>query len=194
MVLAVDSIRTCTGCGAQAHPDELERFVLVADVGLLHDLRGKAGGRGAHVHANPECLAKAARSGFRRAFRQDVTHETDRLLRDVRDAILVRLRESILVAARSRWVAVGQEAVAEAMRQGRAEIVFLAEDAAEGTRTKFASNAERKGLKVVSGFDGATLGAWTAREFVSVLTVFGTPARRVGRDVKSLGELDFFEG
>lgn len=191
--MAVDSTRTCTGCGAKAHPDELERFVLVPEHGLLHDLRSKAPGRGAHVHARPACLEKAARSGFRRAFKQDVPADPESLLTQVRDAIALRAREALGVAIRSNRVAIGQNAVTEAMQKGQVDLVVLATDASEGTRKKFASNAERKGLKVVSGLDGATLGSWTGREFVSVLAVFGTPAARVARDLENLAELGFFE-
>ena len=101
MDVAVDSVRTCSGCGAKVHPDELERFVLVPPMGLLHDLRKKAPGRGAHVHADPECLAKAAKFGFSRAFRQKVeAPDAEELVAAVRGAILRRLEETVRVAAR----------------------------------------------------------------------------------------------
>lgn len=195
MTVADDSLRTCAGCGAKVHPRELERFVFVPDVGVLHDLRRKAPGRGAHVHASVGCLERAAASGFKRAFKMQLQPiEAAELVEAVRRAVAKRLEEGAVVAVRSRQAAVGQSAVVDAMKRDAAELVLLASDAGDAAQSKFRSNAERKRLKLVDGFDGATLGTWAGKEFVSVLSVTGAAAQRLSRDVESLERLGFFEG
>jgi predicted RNA-binding protein YlxR (DUF448 family) len=62
--------RTCAGCGVSqavaSARSEMLRLV-VTDSEVVFDLAGGAFGRGAYVHARPECLARAPR-GLARAF------------------------------------------------------------------------------------------------------------------------------
>ena len=57
-------VRTCVGCRTRAAKSDLLRVVAV-DGSLIPDPRGRAPGRGAHLHLDPDCLAEAER---RRAF------------------------------------------------------------------------------------------------------------------------------
>ena len=62
-------VRTCVGCRQRASSDDLVR-VVVADGALVVDLRGRRPGRGAWLHPDPDCLARAlARRAFPRALR-----------------------------------------------------------------------------------------------------------------------------
>ena len=68
MVRRVDPVRTCVGCRARAPASMLLRVVAVVDCavpGLIPDPSRRLPGRGAHLHIDPACLAKAER---RRAF------------------------------------------------------------------------------------------------------------------------------
>lgn len=192
--MAVDSIRTCVGCGGTERPDAMERFVYEESIGVLHDLRDKAKGRGTYVHADPDCLEKAARFGFRRGFRRDVELSGDTFVETVREAIRTRLDETARLAVRSGAASVGQRSVEESMRASRARILILASDAGEATKKKYRSNAERKNLPVIDRLDGATLATWSGREFVSTMTMSGRLAERFERDVAHLERLGFFEG
>ena len=61
-------VRTCVGCRSRAPASTLLRVVAVADAGvvrLMVDPRHRLPGRGAYLHVDPACLAKAER---RRAF------------------------------------------------------------------------------------------------------------------------------
>jgi uncharacterized protein len=62
------SVRTCVGCRKRAAKEELLR-VVADDLGegleVVPDPRGRAPGRGAHVHPRSDCLELALR---RRAF------------------------------------------------------------------------------------------------------------------------------
>src|SRR3954454_8366605 len=66
--------RTCGGCGQHDDAESLVRVVLGPRVGqeassVAVDVAGGSFGRGAHVHARKECLAKATKGGFSRAFK-----------------------------------------------------------------------------------------------------------------------------
>jgi len=63
-------VRTCIGCSAKKIKYELVRIVLHTDGFVLPDPDGKAGGRGAYVCPNEECLEQAIKKKrFDRAFR-----------------------------------------------------------------------------------------------------------------------------
>lgn len=195
MEVAAESIRTCVGCGASDEPERLERFVWEPTLGLLHDLRRKAPGRGAHVHADPKCLAAAAKSGFRRSFRAPVEAvDPPTFIAEVRAAIRQRLDETIRVAVRSQAAGVGAKAADEQMKADTAKVVFIATDAGDASKKKYLTNAGRKKLPVVDALDGATIGAWSGRDFVAVMTIAGRMALAALRDVQNLERLGWVEG
>ncbi|MGH3734834.1 MAG: YlxR family protein [Micromonosporaceae bacterium] len=64
MVRRAYPVRTCVGCRTRAPASELLRVVAV-EHRLVPDPTHRLPGRGAHLHPDPACLAKAER---RRAF------------------------------------------------------------------------------------------------------------------------------
>ncbi len=54
--------RTCVGCRGKAPKRDLVRLI-AAEGGLTVDPSGKAAGRGAYLHRDPECLRLATRRG-----------------------------------------------------------------------------------------------------------------------------------
>lgn len=185
-----DSTRTCVGCGTSEPPERFERFVWSAEAGLIHDLRRKAPGRGAHVHADRICLTKAVKSGFNRSFKAAVdAGEPDQFVEQVRTAIGARLTETMRLAARSRAAGVGSRGVDDQLKSNSALMLFIASDAGEATRKKYVANAERKNLPIVRTFDGATMGQWCGHDFVAVVTVSGRLGLSALADVESLAQL-----
>lgn len=74
--MSADSRRTCIGCRATEHPDQLVRVATeTTDTGpcAVVDRTGRLGGRGAWLHPSHECLETALRRrAFGRAFRAPV--------------------------------------------------------------------------------------------------------------------------
>ena len=69
-------MRTCIGCGACQDKRTLIRIAYSKEKSLIVDPSGKAGGRGAYLCLNPECLEKAfRRKALARAFRADISKE-----------------------------------------------------------------------------------------------------------------------
>ena len=80
-------VRMCVGCRQMHEKRELVRIVKAEDGSALIDKTGKAQGRGAYICKNPDCLAKAIKSGaIRRALG---VQKTD-------DAFYEKLKEAIV--------------------------------------------------------------------------------------------------
>ena len=56
-------LRTCVGCRARQTKPNLLRLVLGSDGRPRFDPSGRAPGRGAYVHARPDCIRMATRRG-----------------------------------------------------------------------------------------------------------------------------------
>ncbi|WP_209323272.1 YlxR family protein [Brevibacterium renqingii] len=69
-------LRTCIACRQKADRSELTRFVFRPDQrpAVVHDVSATLPGRGAWVHPDEKCLAKARTAApFARAFRTKIT-------------------------------------------------------------------------------------------------------------------------
>lgn len=178
-------------CRQPAPKQDLERFVYHDKAGLVYDLRHKAPGRGAYVHARRACLLDAAeKGGFSRGFKTKVQVAADTLLDDVRGGIHRRLQEGLRVALRSQKLYLGGTAVAEAVKADEVGLLLVARDASESTRHKFSSNAERKGIAVRQTLSGEELGAISGRAFVAVAAVASSRGlARIRRDIDKLEQL-----
>lgn len=189
-----DSERTCVGCRQVCEPGELERFVLY-DGHLVHDVRGKAPGRGAWVMPRRECLERALKGGFQRSFKQGKFEAPalDELVETMQHALQERLKQGVQVGVRARHLAIGAVAVSEAMKAGGVDLVWVASQAGDSTRQKFLMNASRKEIAAVDDLDGHELGSWLGREFVAVLGVKNRGrAARMMRDLKNFRDLVAF--
>lgn len=185
-------MRMCVGCRQNAPKEDLERFIFFDEAGLVFDLRRKAPGRGAYVHAAPECIQQAVeRGGFARGFKCRVVADPDELLADVSAGIRRRLDEGLRVALQSQNLRVGARAVSDALKLDQVGLVLLAADAGKSTRSKFASNADRKNIPVCQGLTGEELGAVLGGDFVAVLAVAPSrPLAMIRRDLDKLAQLN----
>lgn len=135
--------RTCVGCGLTVRVDDapdLVRLVLGPSGEIAVDARGGAFGRGAHVHARPDCLARAGRGGLLRVTKGKASAILDAsgaplplgaeaLGKAISEAMARRIEGLFATAVRAKQVARGPEAVIEACRSGAAELVVVADDA-----------------------------------------------------------------
>lgn len=180
----VKSERTCVGCREGGLRQELERFVFVDPVGLVHDLRRRAPGRGAWIHPRKECFFRACDGGFSRAMKRRVVVEArEEFCAQVERGLEQRVWERLNELFRARQVIVGQTLVLEALKKNGVEVLILADDAGESTEQKFVQNAGRKGLKVLRSWSGSELGQMAGREYVSVIgLVPGEALERLRRE------------
>lgn len=178
-------------CREPALKQDLERFVYHEEAGLIYDLRHKAPGRGAYVHARRACILDAAqKGGFSRGFKTKIQVDAETLLADVRAGIHRRLQEGLRVALKAQKLYLGGTAVAEAVKADQVGLVLVARDASEGTRHKFSSNAERKAILVRQTLSGEELGAISGRAFVAVVAVASSRClARIRRDIDKLEQL-----
>jgi ribosomal protein L7Ae-like RNA K-turn-binding protein len=133
------------------------------------DLAGGAFGRGVWVHPSPSCLGAAPR-GLARSFRRPILSSASDLADAIAEASERRTMGLLSSAARSRCVAIGSDAVVQALGEGHASLVVVARDAAAAASRGPVMAAVADGRAVAFGTK-ASLGALFERAEVAVLAV-----------------------
>ena len=168
-VAAPARARTCVGCGTKAAPLDLVRVVLAPPAEIVIDAAGGAFGRGAHVHPRIDCVARACRGGFARAFKAEVRAEAATVAQAIADAFARRF-DGVLSGGRgARALAVGADAASEALAGG-APLVVVAVDAESIVRRGPIARAIAEGRAVAWGTK-AGLGRLLGRDEVAVVAV-----------------------
>jgi len=158
-------VRTCVGCGERVSVGEavdLVRLVLGPGGEVVVDAADGAFGRGAHVHARPACLEKAARGGLARSTKGKATAvltedgqrhpiSADGVARAIQEAMARRIEGLFTAAVRSRQLARGADAVTGACQRGEAELVVVACDAAAAAGLTEVRRAVSEGRAVAWG-------------------------------------------
>lgn len=162
--------RTCIGCGEHAPPGEMVRLVLGPSGEVAVDAAGGGFGRGAHVHARGACLAHAAGRGLARATKgqaravslaikeggevmssEPAPLSAEALVQAVEAAMERRIAGLLAAAVRARKARVGSDAVTGVWREGDAELVVVATDAAAAADLSAVREAISAGAAVAWG-------------------------------------------
>ena len=165
------STRTCVGCGLR---DEALSTLRLAVAGgqVVFDLAGGSFGRGAHLHANPSCIAKAPRA-LARAFRREGLSVT---AAELGERLVIacdrRMAGLLLAARRTGAVAIGGNAATDAIgRRGAFAIVAL--DAGRVASSIEVDRAIREG-RAIAWKTKCELGALLGEEVVAICAVCHT--------------------
>jgi predicted RNA-binding protein YlxR (DUF448 family)/ribosomal protein L30E len=121
--------RTCVGCRGTGSPHELVRVVAADDGSVAVDLSASAFGRGAWLHARPECIRRAAPRGLSKSFRMTVKTGSQELTAAIAEAADRRILGLLASARSSRRLAAGSTAALDEISAGRARLVIVASDA-----------------------------------------------------------------
>lgn len=180
--------RTCAGCRQKAEPSALVRFATSTMAPFVApDLQHKLGGRGVSVHPTKRCLRDAAKGGFARSLKRPISVDADALIEMVRQTYVRRVEGLLLSASRSRALALGTEAVREAMFRDKVRGIVVASDAA-GRREELLSAAERLGSGAVVFSTKEALGHLFGR---NELGVVGILEDRIAMEVVESGQRAF---
>lgn len=107
-------------------------MVALPDGRVALDPKASKGGRGAWVHPNRPCIeTMVKRHAAERALRHPVQHDLDAkgLLASLREALARKATSLLMVASRTRSIAVGADAALDALTHARVPLVVLAHDA-----------------------------------------------------------------
>jgi predicted RNA-binding protein YlxR (DUF448 family)/ribosomal protein L30E len=174
------SERTCVGCGRTGARGDLLRVVLGADRSIAVDIRGGAGGRGAHVHPRLDCLEKACKSGFKRAFKCDVQASLGEVSEQIIRSYDRRIAGLLMGARRAGALAIGTDAAIESLVKGRAALVVVACNAGSIAKGEAVGRAVAEG-KATAWKTKAELGALLGRDEVGIVAVLsGDIAEQIG--------------
>jgi predicted RNA-binding protein YlxR (DUF448 family)/ribosomal protein L7Ae-like RNA K-turn-binding protein len=165
-------VRTCVACRRPAGRDELVRLVEGPTGQIAVDVRARAGGRGAWVHATRGCIGTAARRhAAERALKVPVRDVDEHaLLADFAAGMRRRIASLVGAAHRKRALAVGAQAVSDVLERTRVPLVLLARDA--GSVSKAISEPGASGgVNVRTHGTRDELGAMLGRNEVAILAV-----------------------
>ncbi len=191
-----DHVRTCVGCRVRIGADEASSFGVVlglADPSGRHelavDLAGGSFGRGAHVHANAACLAKACAGGFSHAFRSKISSDEAAVRASVALASKRRIEGLLLGARRAGLLTFGEDA-RRAVSEG-ARLIVVARDAGASALGGPLRDAVAEG-RVVAWGTKVELGLIFSREVVAIVAVrhesVAREIRRAARLAESVAE------
>jgi predicted RNA-binding protein YlxR (DUF448 family) len=170
---------------------ELLRFVHVPDHDpcLVPDLAGRLAGHGVWIHPKRECLRRAVRGGFARALKAGVTVDAAQLTKLAQDQNDRRVQGLLLAAMRRHEVALGTDAVREALLAGAPCLLLVAKDAA-GRREELIQIANARRVPVVEFASKDALGQLTRKETLGFLAVLDAPiAREIAASARWLAGL-----
>ena len=170
-----EATRSCVGCRETDERAALLRLVLVPGngqaLGLLPDVRKREPGRGVSVHPKLRCLQSAVASGaFRRAFKAPLEVSASELASVARSQYERRAQGLLLAARRAHKLAVGTEAVRDAIQSRQAKLLVVASDA-EGSREELEHAAQRLGRSCLVWNTKIGLGHLFSRATLSILAV-----------------------
>jgi ribosomal protein L7Ae-like RNA K-turn-binding protein len=105
------------------------RLVLDPEGDLLVDPKGGSFGRGAWLHARPDCVRRGVPGGIARTLKATVRATPEAVADRLRAAGRRRLEGLLAAAMGAKKLAVGSGAVEEAAQRGEVRLVFVANDA-----------------------------------------------------------------
>lgn len=188
--------RTCIGCRRRAPAGELVRVVRTPESPprVVPDVQRKLPGRGASLHPERDCFTAAARRrAFSRAFRAETPVDGAALAAATAEAYRRRVAGLLVSAHRAGAAAVGTDAVREALRSGKLELLLLANDVA-GRSQEIEAAAERLGRRVVRFGTKADNAIPFGRAEVGVLGIssasLAEPIREAASRATSLSEVE----
>jgi predicted RNA-binding protein YlxR (DUF448 family) len=167
------SERQCAGCAKRDAAGELLRVVLGSGTGeemLAIDLADSRFGRGAHVHPSKECMQRALRGGFAKAFKTKVEGTVEALGAQIEQAADRRIEGLLTGARRGKLTLAGADVVCEGLREGKVALVVVAADAAAATKLPGIQEAVAAGRAIAWG-SKVRLGAIFGRDEIAVCAV-----------------------
>lgn len=161
--------RTCIGCGEKAPAEAMVRLVVSPSGAVAVDAAGGSFGRGAHVHGNAACVARAAKGGLARSFKREIKIQPKELARLIADALSRRVFGLISSARSAGHLSIGADASVEALNKG-APLALVAVDAAAAAQLGAVERAVTEGRAVAFG-QKSELGRLLGKEEVAVLAI-----------------------
>lgn len=176
-----DPERTCAGCRATDAREALFRLAVIESeqaVEIVPDLGRKLGGRGVSVHPRRLCVEQAARrGGFSRALKRDMRVDFANLLVTMHAQSMRRIEGLLVACLRRRVLALGTDAVLDALRAGAARLILVASDAA-GRRDDLLEESRKRQVPALELSDKAGLGRLTGRATLGVLAILDVQMAR----------------
>jgi len=158
--------RSCVTCRVKGAQQDFLRFVADPQGEVVVDYRNRLPGRGAYTCFERNCISGALlQGGFQRAFRRQLAPVApEQFLANVKNAISQRIMGLVGIARKAGCVITGTSQMVSAISRQEVRLLFVAEDAAEGSSEKMTRLAEQAGVEWVRFADQKRLGQIAGRE------------------------------
>lgn len=168
--------RTCVGCRHTASPSDLVRLVADAQGRVALDAKTSRGGRGAWVHPKRSCIeAMVKRHAAERTLKVDVARDLDAgaVIASLRESLSRKVASLLVVASRTKTLALGAEAVMAALERTKVPAVVVARDAGSVAKA-LAEEGSGGGTRVLRHSTKSDLGSVFHRGEVALLALLDT--------------------
>ena len=163
--------RTCIACRSKLEKGSLIRFVLSPAGEVLVDYRSKLPGRGAYTCLSLDCVARAAKNGFTRSFKKNVSADAEVLSCQLQDEMEKRL-VSLLGMTRKAGILISGsgQVLAACSSKHKPELIIMSDDISESIAQKLLKSCKLSGIKCFSLFSKDFLGQLLGKSERSVIS------------------------
>ena len=166
-------MRKCVGCQEMKNKKEMLRVLKTAEGEFILDATGRKNGRGAYLCFSGKCLQEAIKNkGLERSFKQAIPKEIyENLKRSWSSLNMNRALSMISLATKAGKTKSGEFMTEKEVKEGRAHLVIVADDASDNTKKKFQNMCDFYKVPIYFFEDKDTLGHAMGKEFRASLAV-----------------------
>lgn len=166
-------MRKCVGCQEMKNKKEMLRVLKTAEGEFILDATGRKNGRGAYLCFSGKCLQEAIKNkGLERSFKQAIPKEIyENLERSWSSLNINRALSMISLATKAGKTKSGEFMTEKEVKEGRAHLVIVADDASDNTKKKFQNMCDFYKVPIYFFEDKDTLGHAMGKEFRASLAV-----------------------
>ena len=166
-------MRKCVGCQEMKNKKEMLRVLKTAEGEFILDATGRKNGRGAYLCFSGKCLQEAIKNkGLERSFKQAIPKEIyENLEKSWSSLNMNRALSMISLATKAGKTKSGEFMTEKEVKEGRAHLVIVADDASDNTKKKFQNMCDFYKVPIYFFEDKDTLGHAMGKEFRASLAV-----------------------
>ena len=168
-------MRKCVGCQEMKNKKEMLRVLKTAEGEFILDATGRKNGRGAYLCFSGKCLQEAIKNkGLERSFKQAIPkeiYENDKRRVNTIGKSINRALSMISLATKAGKTKSGEFMTEKEVKEGRAHLVIVADDASDNTKKKFQNMCDFYKVPIYFFEDKDTLGHAMGKEFRASLAV-----------------------
>ena len=166
-------MRKCVGCQEMKNKKEMLRVLKTAEGEFILDATGRKNGRGAYLCFSGKCLQEAIKNkGLERSLNRRYQKRYTKIWKRSWSSLNInRALSMISLATKAGKTKSGEFMTEKEVKEGRAHLVIVADDASDNTKKKFQNMCDFYKVPIYFFEDKDTLGHAMGKEFRASLAV-----------------------